>query len=200
MSKVNDKQFAIARTYSRALLQVSEEKKQADEVLEELAWLADYASENEDFGGFVDNPLLDPGQRAGSIEKMFRGKLSDVLVDTLQVMNRKGRLEILPAVAEAYRQDHRDARNRVDVQVSTAVPLADELREKLRATLAKSTGKTPDLHEEVDPGLIGGIVLRVGDSKVDASVKNEVRKYRKLLLDLAAREILGSREDALIQD
>ena len=200
MPKVNDKQLAIARTYSRALLQVAEEKSRAEEVLEELGWLAQYASENEPFEQFISNPLLDPGNRAGSIEKMFRGKLSDVLVDALQVMNRKGRTDILPAVAEAYRQDYRDARGRVDVSVSTAVPLSDELRQRLQATLAEETGKTPELHEEVIPDLIGGIVLRIGDQKVDASVKNEVRKYRKLLLDLAAREILGHREDALIQD
>lgn len=200
MSKVNDKQLAIARTYSRALLEVAESKGVADTVLEQLAWLADHASENESFGHFIGNPLLDPEARAGSIETMFRGRLENVLVDAIQVINRKGRLVLLPTIAETYRQDLRDLRGRVDVRVSTAVPLGDELRERLRSTLAEQTGKTPDLHEEVDPGLIGGIVLRIGDQKMDASVKNEVRKYRKLLLDLAAREILGEREDALIED
>ena len=200
MPKVNDKQLAVARIYSRALLEVAEAKGSADEVLEQLLWLSEHARENEGFGRFVANPLVDPGERAVSLERMFRGRLHDVLVDGLGVMSRKGRLDLLASVAETYREEHRDLRGRVEVLVATAVPLSQEIRTRLEKLLAERTGKTPELHDRVDEGLIGGIVLRIGDRKVDASVKNEVRKYRRLLDELAAREILGTREDALIED
>ncbi|MCG8458256.1 MAG: ATP synthase F1 subunit delta [Holophagales bacterium] len=200
MPKVNDKQLAVARTYSRALLEVAEKKGSADAVLEQLQWLAGHAEENEEFGRFVANPLIDPSVRSASFEKMFRGRLDDVLVDGLGVMSRKGRVGLLATLAETYLQEHRDLRGRVEVQIATAVPLSAELRSRIEKLLAERTGKTPEIHESVDEGLIGGIVLRIGDRKVDATVKNEVRKYRKLLDDLAAREILGSREDALIED
>ena len=200
MAKVNDKELAVARIYSRAMLDLAESKGQADEVLEELRWLADQADQDEGLHHFLSSPMIDPEQRAGSIDKMFRGKLSDLLVDSLQVVNRKGRLALLPTIAETYRQDHRDLRGRVDVHVETAVPLSDTIRESLRATVSSYVGGEPNLHEKVDDSLIGGIVLRIGDQKVDASVKNEVRKYRSLLLDLAEREIMGTREDALIED
>ncbi len=200
MAKVNDKELAVARVYSRAMLDLAESKGQADEVLDELRWLAGQADQNEGLLHFLSSPMIDPEQRAESIDKMFRGKLSDVLVDSLQVVNRKGRLGLLPTIAETYRQDHRDLRGRVDVYVETAVPLSEALRERLRSTVSKYVGGEPSLHENVDESLIGGIVLRIGDEKVDASVKNEVRKYRSLLLDLAEREILGDREDALIED
>lgn len=200
MAKVNDKELAVARVYSRAMLDLAESQGLADEVLEELQWLAEKAADDDAFLHFLSSPMVDPDLRTGSIDKMFRGKLSDVLVDSLQVVNRKGRLGLLPTIAETYRQDHRDLRGRVDVHVETAVPLSAELRDKLLASVSAFTGQTPHLHENVDESLIGGIVLRIGDRKVDASVKNEVRKYRSLLLDLAEREILGTREDALIED
>lgn len=200
MAKVNDKELAVARVYSRAMLDLAESKGQADEVLEELGWLAERADQDEGFDHFLSSPMVDPDLRAGSIDKMFRGKLSDVLVDSLQVVNRKGRLALLPTIAETYRQDHRDLRGRVDVYVETAVPLSDELRKQVLDSASSYAGGEPNLHESVDESLIGGIVLRIGDQKVDASVKNEIRKYRSLLLDLAEREIMGAREDALIED
>ena len=200
MAKVNDKELAVARIYSRAMLDLAESKGQADEMLEELQWLANQADQDEGLLHFLSSPMIDPEQRAESIDKMFRGKLSDVLVDSLQVVNRKGRLALLPTIAETYRQDHRDLRGRVDVYVETAMPLSEALRDKLRSTVSNYVGGEPNLHEHVDESLIGGIVLRIGDRKVDASVKNEVRKYRSLLLDLAEREIMGTREDALIED
>lgn len=200
MAKVNDKELAVARIYSRAMLDLAESQGLADEVLEELQWLAKKANDEEGFHHFLASPMVDPEQRSGSIDKMFRGKLSDVLVDALQVVNRKGRLGLVPTIAETYRQDLRDLRGRVDVHVETAVPLSTALRDKLLSSVAAFTGQTPQLHENVDESLIGGVVLRIGDQKVDASVKNEVRKYRSLLLDLAEREILGDREDALIED
>ncbi|MEM6794238.1 MAG: ATP synthase F1 subunit delta [Acidobacteriota bacterium] len=200
MAKINDEDIAVARVYSRALLALAEEGGKAEEALEELAWLAEYASSDESFRHFVSSPMVDEEARASSIEKMFRGRLSDLLVDTLQVVNAKGRLSLLPAIAETYRQDHQDLRGHVDVQVATAVPLTDEIRARVVETVERFSGRQPALQEVVDPSLIGGIVLRVGDKKIDASVKNEVNKYRKLLLDLADREILGTREDALIED
>ncbi len=200
MTKVNDKEFAIARVYSRALLSLAEEQAQADEVLEELRWLDEYAASDESFGRFVSSPMIDEDARAQSLEKMFRARLSDVLVDALQVINRKGRMALLPAIVEAYRQDHRDARGSVDVHVTTAMPLDESVRQRLSDAAAGYSGRQPILHEIVDPSLIGGIVLRIGDEKVDASVKNEVHRYQKMLLDLAAREIQGTREDALIED
>ena len=200
MTRVNDKEIAIARVYSRALLSLAESKGQADEVLEELRWLRRHAAEDESFGNFISSPTIDEDARAGSLEKMFRGRLSDVVVDALQVINRKGRMALLPAVTEAYRQDHRDLRGRVDVHVTTAMALDDAVKSRLKEAAANYSGRQPILHEEVDPSLVGGIVLRIGDEKVDASVKNEVHRYQKLLLDLAAREIQGTREDALIED
>ena len=199
-SPVDDRDIAVARVYSRALLGLANQAGKADEVREQLLELGRYAVEDEGFGRFVGSPLIDEDQRAASIDSMFRGRVDNLVVDTLQVMNRKGRLALIPALAEAFRRDLREARNRVDVRVATAVPLSDELRAELETVLAEYTGKTPNLHEEVDNDLIGGLVLRIGDRKVDASVQNEIRKYDQLLRELAEREILGTRGEALVEE
>lgn len=197
---VDDRDVAVARVYSRALLRLAEEAGKAEEIREQLLGLGRHVLDDADFARFVESPLIGADDRARSIDKIFQGQVDDLVVSTLQVMNRKGRLSLLPALAEAYRRDLREARGRVDVHVTTAVPLGDEQRTSLEKALAAHTGKTPELHEEVDESLIGGIVLRIGDQKVDASVQNEIRKYDHLLRELADREILGTREEALVEE
>lgn len=194
MANVNEKEVAIARVYSQALFSVSTGRNSTAEVLEEISLLGKLASEDPEFANFLSSPMIDAQDRQTAIDKMFRGRLSEVVVDTLQVVNRKGRLALLPSIAEGYRQLLRDRDQRVDVLVWTAVPLSEALRSEIRAVVARFTGRQPDLRETVDPSLIGGLVLEVGDRKVDGSVLFEISKYRQRFTDRAAREIFRGRE------
>lgn len=194
MANVNEKEIAIARIYSQALFEVATSHGKSAEVLEEMAGLGELAQTKPDFATFLSSPMVDSADRAVAIDKMFRGRLEDVVVDSLQVINRKGRLSLLPAIAEQYRQLLRDRDQRVDVHVSTAVPLGETLRQQIREVVRRFTGLKPDLHEKVDPTLIGGLVLEVGDRKVDGSVQFEISKYRQRFADRAAREIFRGRE------
>jgi F-type H+-transporting ATPase subunit delta len=196
MANVNEKETAVARIYSEALFQVATAGRQEADVLEQLGDLASLAADQRSFADFLASPMIDAKDRAVSIEKMFRGRLGDVVVDALQVINRKGRLALVPAIAEQFRQLLRDRDQRVDVSVRTAIPLTDGLREEIKAAVAKFTGRQPDLHETVEPELIGGIVLQVEDRKVDASVLHEIGKYRRRFADRGRREIFRSREAA----
>lgn len=189
MSSQSEKQAGIGQVYAEALHQLAESRGIADDVLEELGWLAGQIAEQPELERFVSSPLIDAGDRATSLDKMFRGKLSDTTVDGLQVINRKGRLALLPAIAKAYADRHRTLRGMVDVEVVTATEVSAATRERIAQALRDYTGSEPDLTIRVDPSLIGGIVLRVGDEKADASVKSKIEIVRRLLEDRSAREI-----------
>jgi len=194
MASVEDQQGGVAQIYAEALLALAEERGIADQVLEELGGLADLAARDGAFETFLASPLVEPEARAKTFEKLLRGRASDLLVDALQVVNRKGRLELLPEIANAYRQAHRRLRGRVQVFVASAVPLTDALREKLREAAARYAGKTPELVESVDPQLLGGMVVRVGDERIDSSVKTRLKDLSGALLRRASQEVQsGSR-------
>src|SRR5436305_443733 len=109
--------------------------------------------------------IVEEGRRDADVVKRrvgAPGQASDLLLDSLQVINRKGRLGQLRAIAESYRAALRDLRGWVDVRVRTAVPLDDAQRTRLQEVMAASTGKKPTLIERVDPSLIGGLVVDVG--------------------------------------
>lgn len=196
MPKADDKQMAVAQVYARAMHDLASSRGEADALAEELGELAQHVEENADLGTFFASPLIDPEDRSKTLERLFRGKGSDLLVDSLQVVNRKGRLGLLAAVAEAYHLLHQEYLGRVDVRVATAVPLVEPLRERLISALAQHSGRQPQLIEEVDPSLIGGIVIKLDDEKIDASVIHEIGRLRRTLRERSETEIYRSRRRA----
>jgi F-type H+-transporting ATPase subunit delta len=187
---MDDKSLAVARIYSQSILRLAEERGLADEIGDELQELSRYVAENPEFADFLASPLVDFGERQAALEKIFRGRANDLLVDSLLVVNRKERMILLPSIAEAYRQELRDLKGRVDVRVKTPVPLSEALREQLRQAASHFTGRQADLVEKIDPSLLGGMVVQIGDEKIDASVASQLKSLSEALLNRASQEIV----------
>jgi F-type H+-transporting ATPase subunit delta len=182
-TRIDNRELAVARVYARSLLALSEEDGIADQVQAELGGLAAQVATHAEISAFLASPLVGETHRAEALEAMFRGRLSDLLLDTLQVMNGKGRAGLLPALAAAFAEELDRLRGRVDVAVTTAIPLSDEFRERVRSVVAERSGKQPRLSESVDPEILGGMVLRIGDRKFDASVATQLRRMDQRLRD-----------------
>jgi len=189
----NDRELSIGHVYSRAMLDLAEQQGQADSLLEELQGLVEYLDGNPELDRFLSSPLVEDEDRARVLEKAFRGRASDLLLDSLQVINRKGRLSLLRGIVEGYRSGHRELRGMIEARVRTAVQLSDALRARVRETVARHTGRQPILIETVDPSVIGGIVIEVGGQKIDGSVANKLRELGKALELRASQEIVRSR-------
>ncbi len=188
-TKPSAQEIAIAGVYAQALLELAEVQGQADAVLEELGDLGALIDRDPGFASFLRSPLVDTQERRQSLDRMFQGKMNETLLDTLHVMNSKGRSGLVRAMVEAYSQEYEELRGQVRVAVQSAVPLTDGLRRQLRDVVSGFTGKTPKLEESVDPALIGGLVLQVADRRIDTSVFKEIKGLRQQLLDRASQEI-----------
>lgn len=193
MPKISDKEIALANVYADAVLTLAESQGAADSLLEELRDLAGLLDKDAELDTFFSSPMIDAAVRGRSIEKIFRGRGSDLFVDTIQVLNRKGRLGMFRAITEAYRNAHETLRGRVEVHVTTAVPLSETLRASLVNAARAHTGKEPTLIEKVDQSLIGGLVVRVGDTKLDMSVATRIDKLARMLSERASQEVHGER-------
>jgi ATP synthase F1 delta subunit len=151
--------------------------------------VAELLADRPELVDFFGSPVVDDAARAQVIEKVFRGRASDLLTDALQVIHRKGRLGALPAIAEAYRREHRERRGLVEATVRTAVPLPPALRERLVAEVGRLSGKTGELLERVDPGILGGLVVEFAGEKIDASIASRLSGLGKALFARASEEI-----------
>ena len=193
MAKVDDRDLAVGRLYAEAILALAEERGQSDALLDELRELVEFLDQSPKVEHFLASQMVDEEGRARVLDELFRGKASELLLDALQVINRKGRLGQLRAIVEAYRGALRDKRGWVDVHVRTAVPLDDAQRNRLQQVLAASTGRKPTLIEKLDPALLGGLVVEVEGKKFDASVASRLQDLSEALLARASREIVGGR-------
>jgi F-type H+-transporting ATPase subunit delta len=187
--KVDDRDLAVGRLYAEAMLVLAEERGQSEALLDELKELVEFLDQNPKVEHFLSSLMVDEEGRARVLDDLFRSQASELLLDSLQVINRKGRLGQLRAIVESYRAALRDLRGWVDVRVRSAVPLDDAQRGRLQAALAASTGRKPALIERVDPALIGGLVVLVEGKKFDASVASRLQDLSEALLARASREI-----------
>ena len=189
MASLDERGRQIGHLYAEAILRVAEEQGQAETLQDELNELVTYLDSNPAIEQFLGSPLIEEGPHAAAIERAFRGKASDLLVDSLLVINRKGRLGSLRAIAAGYRAALRDLRGWMDVHVRTAVPLTDPLRARLIEALAASTSRKPALIEHVDPAVIGGLIIQIEGRKIDASLASRLHHLSEALHARASREI-----------
>ena len=164
-------------------------------MLDELdAIRADVLVAHPKFAAVLASPLLPPQDKDRVLVETFEGRALPTVVQFLRVLNRHGRLGLVRSVARAARAlwDHRQ--NRRPVFVKTAVPLDDAQQDALRARLGRLLSATPVLHVQVDPSLIGGLVVQVGDDVYDASVRNRLEQLRHRLIEGKTHEIQSRRD------
>jgi F-type H+-transporting ATPase subunit delta len=185
----------IARTYADALLNAASKAGSVDEVLEELDAIVEFISTKYPrFVQMMASPLRSVAEKDRIIEEAFEGRTLPTSVNFLRVLNRHGRLRLLRSVLLSARQSWDRRQNRHRVTVRSAVPLSDEHTTVLREKLDRSLGGTSTLNLVVDPSLIGGLVIQVGDDVYDASVQNRLELLRERLIEGKTHEIQSRRD------
>jgi F-type H+-transporting ATPase subunit delta len=188
MPTIDETAIAIARVYADALLSSADEAGEAESLWTEMSDLLAMLERDRDFAGFVYSLAVDDDARREVLEKL-RGKMSDLLLNTLQVLNNKKRLLLIPQICEEYRLQLEAKRGEVDVFITTAVPFPDRLRSRLEVVLSALSNRRPRIIETVDEGMIGGMVVRIEDDKFDTTVSRQLRQLQDDLVDRASREI-----------
>ncbi len=200
MASIDERSLGVARLYARAMLEVAEEQGAAESLSEELSEVVELSARDAEFERFLSSPVVDSDSRRESLEKTLRGRASDLLVDSLQVINGKGRLGLLEQILAVYKEEHRTLRGQIEVRVTAAVELSEAERVQLRERASAYTGKEAFLVEEVDPDLLGGLVVQIGGEKVDVSVRRDLELLASAYARRMSAEILAGREFATEDD
>ncbi len=180
----------IAKVYAEALFRVARDAQQLETVAEDLHFLTDQLVQMDpQIRDYFANATISHREKSTAIEQAFRGRLADITVDFLQVLNSHVRLEILVCVEAAFRELVDEHLRRVRVRLRSAIPLTDDARGRLIDFLTNRLQLQPVLEETVDPDLLGGFVLRVADWLYDGSVAYQLESLRKQLLERSSHEI-----------
>jgi F-type H+-transporting ATPase subunit delta len=137
--------------------------------------------------------MISHDEIAGVLDRVLGGRASPLLLNFLKVLSRHRRLDCLRQIHRRLHALYDVLQNRVRVRLTTAAPLSTELASRIRIALRGKLEGEPVLELAVDPKLIGGAVLRLGDTVYDSSIANQLQILRQQMMDRSAHEIQSRR-------
>lgn len=177
------RQEGIAGRYAKALFLVAREGAQVRPVGDQLAGFADVAVADRRLAEFLSRPWLKgAAKRAVATAVAQRLGAGRLVTDFLGLLARRGRLDLLPAIARVYRDLEDQAQGRIRARVRSAVPLGEGERATLAARLGRVVGKEVMLEVSEDPTLLGGFVAQIGSLQVDGSLDGQLARMRERLM------------------
>ena len=188
----------LARVYAKAALNAAEAKGIAQSLVEELSELVSGVLDRYPrFEALFGTELISKEDKQAILERTFSGRMTDSALGLLQVLARHNRLDILRDVIHSVLALWEQQCGRIRVEVQFAVKPAAALRQEVAATLKDLLGAEPVLSATVDPDLIAGFVVRVGDKVYDGSVRSSLERARQAMMD-RAREAIGQHPDQFL--
>ena len=185
----------IADVYAKALLDTTQRAGQTAAVIEEFdAVVAEVVDRFPKLEAVLASVLISPEEKSAVIDAVLKGRVSPMLVNFLKVVARHGRLDCLRAIHHQTHAMYDKLRNRVPVRLTTATPLSPAAVEHIAESLRAKLGGEPIFQQETDPSLIGGAVLRIGDTVYDGSIANQLHVLRQQMIQRSAHEIQSRRD------
>jgi ATP synthase F1 delta subunit len=168
----------IASVYARSLFEVARDHGRLDEVREQLGQIADAIEGNQQLQVFFFSPYFSTQEKKEGLGKLLSGA-DPILVNFLELLIEKHRVPALFRIRRTLDALWREENRLLPVSVTSAVALDEATVQQIGERIAQQTGRRVDLTSRVEPDILGGIVVRVGNSVLDASVRHRLEKLRR---------------------
>lgn len=171
-------QQQLGDVYAKALLGAGAKSGSVDQLVEELQAVANAVSELPKLSAALESPRVDTAAKTGLLEKAFGGKVSKDLMNFLKVTASKGRLDCLSAISSSAVRLNDELAGRVSGTLTTAEPVTHDVVERVAEKISGQIGRKVRLEPVVDASIIGGMVVRVGDTVYDGSVISQLDQVK----------------------
>ena len=165
----------VEKVYSEALFELAKENNATEETEKELSAIVKIFGDEPDLYKVLSAPTISEGDKLGTVEKIFGGRVSDTTLDFICLLTKKGRINRLEGIASAYRSLWCEEAGILEVSVVSAVPLSDAQRKALSDKLSQKYGKKIIMTEKTDPDILGGVIVSFGDTMLDGSVRTKLK-------------------------
>jgi F-type H+-transporting ATPase subunit delta len=183
---------AAARIYAETLLEVAREEDAVDRIAEEVEVVRRALRETPRLRAFLASPRIAAAGKKSALRSALEGSLSEPTLRFVEVVIDRERQDLLLEILDAFTAKVGELHNEELVEVTSAVPLDEGLRQRVRDTFARATGRRIVLRERVDPGLQAGIVVQLGDTRIDGSVRARLEDLRRRMLEAARATAVGA--------
>ena len=174
----------IGKRYAIALFNAAEAEDVLDQMYGDAASFAKLIQAEKGFHRFLVSLQATPDQKKDIVIRTIGDRASGLFVKFVLLLIDKKRISNFEEIEKAFEALYEDHRGIVEVAVVTAIPLDLETERKAKATIERRTGKTAKIVKRVDPGVIGGVIMIVGDKIIDGSIRNRLGEMRRELLEL----------------
>lgn len=168
----------IAQVYARALFEVAQEQDALDEIHEQLIQFAQALQDNRELMMFFFSPYFAADEKKEGLHRMLDGA-KPAFMNFLEALIERHRMPAIFRIRERYEHLWDEEKQLLPVEVTSAVELDEATVRTIGDRVGEQTGRTVQLASHVDPSILGGIVLRVGNSVLDASIRNRLDQLRK---------------------
>ncbi len=172
----------VAARYAKSLLDLGQEQGILETVKQDMDLLGQVVGDSRELRLLLRNPIVKHDKKLAILTALFQGKVSDLTMRFFTLLTQKNRESALEGVATEFKVQYNALRGIQTAEVTSAVALTPALRTQMRQEVTRLSGLADvELAEKVDPALIGGFVLRVGDRQLDDSVRSGLRNIRTAL-------------------
>lgn len=172
----------VARVYAAALTEIGRETRSLGAIYDDLHALRSLYDGDTWFRRFFTSPRIDREVKWAALHKAFEGKLGRPVLGFLKVLVMKGREPWLDNVVDQFGKFKDLAENRIHAYLTVAAPLADDLKQLLQVRIERASGKNVEIHEFVDPSVLGGAGIRVGDKVIDRTLRTRLAALGRRLV------------------
>ena len=188
---------ALAKTYAQALLDNVPDNERAEELAGELDEIVRLLDGIEGFDALLTRAMLTRTQRDELVERVFSGRVSELAEAFVTILGRRNRLEVIRGAAMKFRQLLNIRKGLLEVHATTSTPLDEKRHAEIARMISEQLGSEIILIAHVDPDMLGGVVVRVGDRVYNASLAASIEKLSNRL---ARRIALAAMPSALKED
>lgn len=174
------KSTKAASRYAKSLLEIAVEQKKMDSILGDMNFLLQTNEASRDFELLIGSPVVNASKKIEIFEKIF-DQFEDVTKAFIRLITKNGRENLLPEIAASFEAQVKEFKGIVPVTLISAKPLEAKVKEQILAKVQSGVNGQLEVEEKIDETIIGGFVVRMGDTQIDASVSSQFNNLKQRL-------------------
>jgi F-type H+-transporting ATPase subunit delta len=171
----------VNRRYAKALLDFAMDANLVDQIHEDVVKIKGIIADSPELKSVLKSPVIMPKQKEGVVDKVFTGHLSEPAINFLKVVIRRGREGVLEETMFSFIEQYRELKGIRVATVTSAVALSDEQMKDIQERLVKRSKLRVDMVQVVDPSVMGGVKVQMGDLMFDATVSKQLESLKRSL-------------------
>jgi F-type H+-transporting ATPase subunit delta len=172
-------EIQVASRYAKSLIDLAGEQNAVEDVRKDIELFLETCKSSPELQAILKNPIISLDKKANILDGLFAGKVHELVLAFFKIVIKKGRSEVLFATAKEFISQYNILKNVVKVTVTSASALSQDNIREIEGVVKQSTKGEVILTSIVDPKLIGGFILKVGDRQFDSSISSKLNKLRK---------------------